>query len=216
MAFNESDRLRYVVPSTPLFHDFCEDLVERYGVGACVRQGAVVAIEPIVSKSNNDDDDDDDGEATATSYRVTYRTMGPKQGERDIFVTCDHVIVAIGTANLPRYPEWALRATARRTTATSASASASTTSSEDDDAGIATNVKMVPPKYMLHSQDLVNRSGSTEVVGDAIATDLSAIPPAVRDKLERGLGAKMLVVGGGLTSAHLALRACKMGFEVGQ
>lgn len=39
---NMRDCRDYYRPSTAFFHDFCMDLVDRYGIGGCVRQGEVL------------------------------------------------------------------------------------------------------------------------------------------------------------------------------
>ncbi|RHY95466.1 hypothetical protein DYB35_002291 [Aphanomyces astaci] len=131
--FSENDRQFLGCPSRELFAEFQEHLIHQYGIASMVEKAAAVAIEPLDTSAS-------------PLFKVTCAGGN--------VIVAKHVVVAIGTQNIPRIPAWAIPLW-----------------------------QQTPTNLIVHSSDAA----------------LHAVAYAKRMRHKR-----VLIVGGGLTSVHLA------------
>lgn len=166
--FNQRDRDDFYTPSTPLFNDFCQDMVSRYDIDQLVCPASVKDVDVIK------------GEDGSKLFSITYHegmceskdqkgkkigTCAPSEENRTRTIRAKRVVMATGNSTQIRIPEWALM---QRT---------------------------VQPSRLQHA---------SEVSWDAQSLDRIGVPAA---------GSRLLVVGGGLTSAQLVNLGVKYGVE---
>lgn len=166
-TFNQVDEKFFRRPSTPLFRQFCDELVSRYKLANIVKKASVHKLEPIFDCVNADETDADtsqseDSDADSEEQRLPPLKQKPSHFKLHLsdgsHILARRVLLATGL-NQSNIPDWASSA-------------------------LAEHGQSVPAR-ICHSDDLWITSASSG---------------ALYDK-------KILVVGSGLSSCHLALTA---------
>ncbi|KAJ3417261.1 hypothetical protein HDV05_005717 [Chytridiales sp. JEL 0842] len=91
--FTPNDRRQFYTPSTSLFTDFCTHLLDRYFLHDLLHQGNVTSILPILSPTSK----------SPTKFIV--KTIS-NDGTQQEFHT-RRVVLALGNTNIPNIPPWA-------------------------------------------------------------------------------------------------------------
>eukprot|EP01122_Echinamoeba_exundans_P010362 TRINITY_DN3867_c0_g1_i1.p1 TRINITY_DN3867_c0_g1~~TRINITY_DN3867_c0_g1_i1.p1 ORF type:complete len:555 (-),score=119.42 TRINITY_DN3867_c0_g1_i1:79-1713(-) len=173
-SFNQVDEKFFRRPSTPLFRQFCDELIERYNLKDIVYKASVTKLEPIfddaVASQDSDDESEDSSESGSETdsddddHYVRQPRLKKKPSHFRLYLSdgteilTKRVLLATGLT-LSNVPDWAEAALA--------------------EAGSAL------PARICHSDNLWITGASA---------------PALYDR-------RVLVVGSGLSSCHLALTA---------
>jgi hypothetical protein len=196
------------VPGTPLFGEFCQCLVKMYGIEQAVTKGTCTRVVPVHEGGDP---------AKPIEYCQVFYEDG--SGET-VVVNARRVVLAMGPTTVPRVPDWASEFfeggdtanlppishawglvhqsepvdQATPVGATSAKTETSTELTEPDPAANAAAVEIQPK---MVGTEGVGWGQFKKRFGHSATSELA--------------GQNILVVGGGLTSAHLCHRAVSRG-----
>ena len=206
LALNESSRDVFTLPSTELFEEFCDVSARIHGkveshselIGKCCVQSLMTSL-PISIRQTCAEDI-----VPQFSAEGGIDTFSVKCAS-GVTVRAKHVVVAIGPGTRPNLPGWLERIRS--------------VSGEEGGAELCgmTALAALPKDMMFHTMDLVELTNrqmpqpctSGDCLLSAFANrkwrDASSVP-----SLSGVFSAKrVMIVGGGITSAHLALACCK-------
>ncbi|KAJ3086310.1 hypothetical protein HK102_013307 [Quaeritorhiza haematococci] len=236
-VFNERIRNRFVIPTSALFWDFCQNVVvSRYASQtqsqltnddicskpSLLMGGKVLRIDPVFDEHHSNSDTDVDANAPTTQKPITHFDLTVSN---NIKIQARRVVVAIGSTNIRNIPDWVKRLEAGSYPADSlvhsldlveSEASRGTKGAETSECCKSVSQDVAekeepkksntrrprrPRRHQPHQQDLPKPKEQPSAS--------SAIMPSVAVKKARTI----MIVGGGLTSAHLVSKAVKSGYE---
>jgi hypothetical protein len=218
-SFNELDRESLLLPSSKLFNDFNEALILRYKLQDKVTQGKVVAIEPhCVDETASSGDDV--RPANVISHVKWRNSDGVLQ-----CIQAKSVVVAIGNTNMAQVPKWVhlqddklgsypAEALLHSHQLPQLSAQSKTAKTETAEAnGDLAASPCVPNKNLSGTGS--DKHNVAPTFAQPAPENFFASISALSEK-EVALGdlfkhQRVLVVGGGLTAAHIALLALRQG-----
>ena len=177
---NEVHRDSFVLPSAPLFTDFCQHVVATYDLDHVLNHGKVVDIRPIFHAKEERANEDKGGRVShyEVDYQVLTRSSEDDDDEAIVTVETESVVLAIGLTNRFSIP----------------SCVASLEESE------------YPRERVRHAYDVHFPPSMCRNPGEKKTKAGGSLLSFVR-------GSHILVVGGGLTAAHIANLALARGVD---
>ena len=179
------------VPSTSLFSDFQQDLAKAYGVSDIVQQGKVVSITP---RSTNDKDDDDESSSSSALFDLVVQDP---HGRLDR-ITTKRVVCAMGPANNNAEDdhEFVWEDDLKKQVLADVTFCAACNNGKS----MRGEPRFIERESLLRCAD--------QCYCDLVLRSDKIVPWLSRNKAQMECHSKrLLIVGGGITSAHLALLA---------